>query len=60
MAFLIKTLCKEIPDNKTLNQIDGSEWDDISEVVQFPFVHPPSRMSGDLPPSNPATSGDEP
>ena len=59
-AFLIKTLCKEIPDDRTLNQIDGSEWDDVVEVVQFPFAHTPCRTSGENPPDGPASSGSKP
>lgn len=46
-AYLIRVLSKEIADDATLGRIDGAEWDDIVEVVQFPFEHAPSRRGAE-------------
>lgn len=57
VAYLIKSLAGEIPDDKTLNKIDGSEWDDIAEVCLFPFEFRPPRV-GAGPVESPIDSGE--
>jgi hypothetical protein len=56
-AYMIKQLCAELPDDAALNMIDAQEWDDIVEVVSFPFNHPPCRSGGANGRERPATSG---
>lgn len=40
-ALLIRLLSKELKQDSILNDIDASEWDDLSEVVFFPFERAP-------------------
>jgi len=59
VAFMIKNLSDEIPDDKTLDKIDGCEWDDIAEVCLFPFEHRPPRFTGDDPGASRPDSGEK-